>query len=161
MVNVQWGKAEMIPARALCFYPKWDNTLQKNVPHALVHTVDENIIGKKFPGGYKDSILTRHYKMQYQRRMPTILSVPVASIDSAVVGFLHKRSPKLFDHESPGVMIVRPRNEWAYIWLAWNEELSKANRKRSNDYVSLSDEKLLSSIRKNIKEKLEIDISLT
>jgi hypothetical protein len=32
---------------------------------------------------------------------------------------------------------------------------------RSNDYVSLSDEKLLSSIRKNIKEKLEIDISLT
>ena len=161
LVNVQWGETEMIPARVLCFYPKWDNILQKNFPYALVHTVDESIIGKKFPGGYKDSILTRHYKMQYQRRMPTILRVPVASIDSAVVGYLHKRSPKLFDHESPGVMIVRPRNEWAYIWLAWNEELSKANRRRSNDYVSLSDEKLLSLIRKNIKEKLEIDISLT
>jgi hypothetical protein len=163
LVNVQWGNPEMIPARALCFYPKWDDTLQKMVPHALVHSVDENIIGKKFPGGYKDSILTRHYKMHYHRRMPTILSIPVASIDSAVMGFLHKPTKKLFDHESPGVMIVRPRNEWAYIWLAWNEELSKANKNshKTNVYVSLSDEKLLSLIRKNIKEKLEIDISLT
>jgi hypothetical protein len=153
----------MIPARALCFYPKWDNFLQKMVPYALVHGVDQSIIGKKLSGGHKDSILTRHYKMQYQRRMPTILSVPVASIDSAVVGFMHKPTPKLFDPESTGVMIVRPRNEWAYIWLAWNEELSKANWRstRNNEYVSLSNEKLLSSIRKNIKEKLEIDISLT
>jgi hypothetical protein len=163
LVNVQWGETEMIPARALCFYPKWDNFLQKMVPYALVHGVDQSISGKKLSGGYKDSILTRHYKMQYQRRMPTILSVPVASIDSAVVGFMHKPTPQLFDPESTGVMIVRPRNEWAYIWLAWNEELSKANRRstRNNEYVSLSNEKLLSSIRKNIKEKLEIDISLT
>jgi hypothetical protein len=163
LVNVQFGEPEMIPARALCFFPKWDDHLQKRVPHALVHCVDHKIVGKRFPGDYKDSILVRHYKMHYQRRMPTILSVPVASIDSAVVGFLHKPTTKLFDHESPGVMIIRPRNEWAYIWLAWNEELSETNRKRSrtNGYVSLSDDGLLSRIRKNIKEKLEIDISLT
>ena len=63
-------------------------------------------------------------------------------------------------------MIVRPRREWAYLWIAWNEELQKANvidtskRKKKQVYVSLGNKELMKNVRENAEQKLEIPINL-
>jgi hypothetical protein len=168
-VNVQWLSGIMFPARVLCFYTKKDEDgVQK--PYALVHGVDESSQGKvRFT---VDSLLTTHFRMAYISRngrglsVPFIQSVPVESIDSAVMGCLHKPSKLLFDSTCREVMIVRPRSEWAYLWLAWNEELEKANRidtvksKKKRVYVSLGDKAIISKVRVNAEKKLQLPIDL-
>ena len=168
-VNVQWDSGIMFPARVLCFYNKIDEDGELK-PHALVHEVDKNSKGKV---RYTiDSLLTTHFQMAYITRnsrsssVPLIQSVPVECIDSSVMGYLHKPSESLFDVSCKDIMIVRPRSEWAYLWIAWNEELQKANvidtskRKKKQVYVSLGNKELMKNVRENAEQKLEIPINL-
>jgi hypothetical protein len=76
------------------------------------------------------------------------------------MGYLHKPSKLLFDPTCKEVMIVRPRNEWAYLWLAWNEELEEANKGKKRVYVSLGDKAIISKVWANAEKKLEIPIEL-
>jgi hypothetical protein len=170
-VQVQW-ESGMFPARVLCFYNKIDENGDQK-PYALVHVVDENSKGK-VPGTV-ESLLTTHFRMAYYSRRrngrfvythPVIRSIPVESIDSSVMGCLHKPSKLLFDPNGREVMIVRPRNEWAYLWLAWNEVLRDANkidtskRRKKIVYVSLGDNEIIRLVRANVEKKLEIPIEL-
>jgi hypothetical protein len=158
-VNVQWEN--LLPARVLCFFNKREG--DDDEPQALVHGVDERSVGK-LSKGFSNSILTTHYRMDYLGEIPIIHSIPVASIDSAIMAFLHEPSELMFNAKSTGVMAVRPRNEWAYFWLAWNEELELKNRdqskKKKPKYVSLADRNLLQAVRANAHKKLEIPITL-
>jgi hypothetical protein len=77
------------------------------------------------------------------------------------MGCLHKPSELLFNPEGREVMIVRSRNEWAYLWLAWNEELELANKRKKKLYVSLGDNDIIRRVRANAEKKLEIPIDLT
>jgi hypothetical protein len=169
-VNVQWVSGLMFPARVICFYNKIEADGTRK-PYALVHGVDEKTKGKVQSS--VDSLLTTHFRMAYITRrnsrakpVPLIQSVPVASIDSAVMGYHKQPSKILFDCTCREVMIVRPRSEWAYLWLAWNEELQKANKRETTDfrrkkvYVSLGNKSLISNVRLNVEQKLEIPIDL-
>jgi hypothetical protein len=163
-VNVRW-ESGMFPAKVLCFYNKTEVDGERT-PYALVHVVDEHSKGKVRTT--VDSLLTTHFRMAYIRRNgrvasydPLIRSVPVESIDSAVMGCLHKPSELLFNPEGREVMIVRSRNEWAYLWLAWNEELELANKRKKKLYVSLGDNDIIRRVRANAEKKLEIPIDLT
>jgi hypothetical protein len=153
----------MLPARALCFYRKGEG--DDNDPYALVHGIDERRIGSLNKEGFVNSLLTTHYHMEYHSRKPVINSIAVASIDSAIMAFLHEPSLSLFDANCSGVMAVRPRNEWAYLWLAWNEELQSKNGEQSKEkkqiYVSLADRNLLTKVRDNAEKKLAIPITLS
>jgi hypothetical protein len=168
-VNVQW-ESGMFPSRVLCFYNKIEDDGERK-PYALVHAVDEKSMGR-VPNTVS-SLLTTHFRMAYipsngrgSSFKPSIRSVPVESIDSAVMGCLHKPSKVLFDHTCREVMIARPRNQWAYFWLAWNEVLEEANKvhtaKRGKPrlYASLGDKAIISKVRANAEKKLEIPIEL-
>jgi hypothetical protein len=159
-VNVQY-EGELLPARALCFYRKKEEE-GVDVPYALVHGIDKK---RKMSRDFVNSLLTTHYHMHYRSNTkPVINSIPVASIDCAIMAFLHEPSELLFDANCSGIMAVRHRNEWAYLWLAWNEELRAKNGEQSegkkNNYVSLADANLLRKVRDNAKKKLEIPKNL-
>ena len=128
---------------------------------ALVHVVDEKSQGKV--SGFLDSPLTCHYYMKYLRGQPVLHSVPLASINSGLLCVLHVHSSLLFDPIHKGVMVVRPRNEWAYVWLAWNEVLVEANsedkfrrskRRPHRRYVSMGDKQLLKRVIQKSDELL-------
>ena len=125
---------------------------------ALVHTVDHLSVGK-IPGR-SDTLLTRHYRMQYDAKgKPVTHVVPVASIDSPVRCFAHVPSDRLFDYDSPGIMYVLPRNDWAYMWLALNEALMESNsnsrvKHRKGKLISLCSTQWLESVRQRYRKYL-------
>jgi hypothetical protein len=63
-------------------------------------------------------------------------------------------------------MIVQPRSEWAYLWIAWYEELEKADNfsavgnKKTKVDVLLGDKEIISKVRLNAEEKLKLPIDL-
>jgi len=147
--NVQWeddvGGTYFLPGRCLAFYKK------NHICMALVHSVDINSDGR-LPR-YQNSILTTHYKMQVARNgAPVVYSINCASIDSALLWFDHDLDPP-----SDGittVMIVRPRNEWAYAWYVWNKYLRVKNSNRSvtKPMVDLGKEEDIRKVRKEISQ---------
>eukprot|EP00980_Cylindrotheca_fusiformis_P011166 scaffold2562_cov78-Cylindrotheca_fusiformis.AAC.2 len=185
-VDIQWDNG-CHPGRALGFYKKKDGETGEQVIFAVVHVADEQ--SKNNIRGTIPAILTDHYKMKYggpgssSPRAPAIQSVPLASINTSILAYQHQPTPNLFDHRTPNIMTVRPRNEWAYIWLAWTEELKKANDKvlrhkpLQQSYtkgestknvlappkvdrtvahlVPLKDRKLWQSVRENLQGKLD------
>eukprot|EP00980_Cylindrotheca_fusiformis_P005080 scaffold1076_cov81-Cylindrotheca_fusiformis.AAC.4 len=180
-VDIQWEDG-CHPGRALGFYKKKDEETGETVLYALVHVVDEQT-ENKVPGTIT-SMLTDKYCMKYERTtrgyVPVIRIVPLASINTSILAYLLQPASQLFDHRNKHVMALRPRNEWAYIWLAWTEELVKANskllndeslqhlpesftdeelqknkkKKRSTEFVPLNDKVLWKSVRENLESKL-------
>lgn len=165
-VQIQWEESSH-PAKVVCFYRK---TCGDPADHqddsslcALVHVVDEKSSGKV--KGYTNTFLSTHYNLKYERGQPTLYSVPVASIDSAILVFPHDSPTTLFNSNKRGVCVVRPRNEWAYLWLAWNDVLKEENsdcahqnRKRREDcrYVSFNTR----SVLQKVKNKLSVYLSM-
>jgi hypothetical protein len=158
-VNVQW-ETGMFPAKCICFYKKHSSDGDQNLM-AVVHIVDEKSQGKV--AGFVDSPLTCHYYMKYLRGQPVLHSIPLASIDSGLLCVWHVHSSLLFDRINKGVMVVRPRNEWAYVWLAWNDVLVDANseekfrkskRRPHRRYASLGDKALIKSVIQRTDELL-------
>jgi hypothetical protein len=166
-VEVKWEDS-LYPAKVVCFYKK---SVQGSVDAddgsnlcALVHVVDEKTMGKV--KGFSNTFLSTHYNLKYERGQPTLYSVPLASIDCAILAFPHESHASLFNPNKRGVCVVRPRNEWAYLWLAWNDVLTAENslvshqaRKRRNDrrYVSFNGHHIV----QKVKNKLQAYLSIT
>lgn len=159
-VNVQWEDTGMFPAKCVCFYKKQNEDGGKTFM-AIVHVVDEKSRGK-IPG-FADSPLTCHYYMKYHRGQPVLHSVPLASINSGLLCVQHVHSSLLFDRTNKGVMVVRPRNEWAYVWHVWNNVLVEANsdekfrkskRRPHRRYVSMGDKTIIKSVIQKSEEML-------
>ena len=157
--NIQW-ESGMFPAKCICFYRKPSLDGDQHLM-ALVHVVDEKSQGKV--PGFLDSPLMSHYYMKYLRGQPVLHSIPLASINSGLLCVSHIHSSMLFDRNNKGVMVVRPRNEWAYVWLAWNEVLVEANseekfrrskRRPHRRYVSMGDKQVIKSVIQKSDELL-------
>jgi hypothetical protein len=154
-VNIQWeddvnGDSYLLPAQVLAFYQRNGECM------AIVQSVELESDGKV--PGYANSVLTTHYNMQCTRSgVPILYSVLCASIESTVLGIDHKTSSCILDRSRRTVMIVRPRNEWAYTWYVWNKHLrtKNINRTQAKPYVDLGKEELVSKIRKLVKVTLK------
>ena len=160
-VNIIWEGGQIYPARCMCFYNKYDENGIESL-HALVHVTDETTCGRV--KGFTNSVLTTHYKMKYHRSQPVFYSVMLEAIDCAVLCFQHVPSNTLFDPYNAGLMTVRPRNEWAYAWLAWTEILEEQNaeakyrrskRRQARRYVSMGDPRIIKMVQANVESYLE------
>ena len=159
-VNIVW-EGGTYPARCVCFFKKYHDEGVESL-HALVHVTDETTFGRV--PGFTNSLLTTHYKMKYHRSQPVFYVVKLESIDSAILCYPHVPVNTLFDPFYAGVMIVRPRNEWAYVWLAWTEVLEEENsetkyrrskRRPARRYVSIGDPKMVKKAQAKVKSYLE------
>ncbi len=118
-VNVKWDEnpPRLYPARCLAFYKKRNSDNESVQIMALIHGAD------KYKGHasslFTDTLLTSHHVFEYtSTKKPKIYAIPVASIESAVMCFYHQPSKDkntLFDATHNGFMMIRPRNEWAYV----------------------------------------------
>ena len=149
--NVQWedemGGTYYLPGLCLAFYKKNQTCM------ALLQSVDMKSEGKV--PRYQNSILTTHYKMQVTRSgAPVVYSINCASIDSSLLWFDHEINHPNDTFIRRSVMIVRPRNEWAYAWYVWNQYLRVKNTNRSitKPMVDLGREEDIVKVRKNISE---------
>jgi hypothetical protein len=162
--NISWERVEdgvtgtyLLPARCVCFFRKETSGVHEIM--ALIHTVDHLSIGK-IPGR-TDTLLTRHYRMQYNNMgVPVMHVIPVASIDSAIRCFPHVASNGLFDRESAGITYLLPRNHWAYMWMAMNDVLLESNsdnkvKQRKGTLVSLCNSNWLDSVRQRYEKYLK------
>lgn len=145
-VNIQWeddeGEAYFLPARCLAFYRKSNECM------VLVHSVDVKSNGRV--PGYRNSILTTHFKMHCSRNgTPVVYSINCASIDSSLLCYTQGSGD---DPSKGSVMIVRPRNEWAYAWYVWNQclRVKNSNRSSTKPMVDLGNEDMVGKVRKEI-----------
>ena len=151
-VNVQWedenGASYLLPAQCLAFYKKNNGCM------AVVQSVDQDSVGKV--PRCMDSVLTTHYHMQCTKSgVPVLYCVNCASIDSPIMAIDHKAGTMVLDESrTRSVMIVRPRNEWAYAWYAWNQYLMIKNKNRTlaRPYVNLGTETMVSKVRGMIRD---------
>jgi hypothetical protein len=160
-VMIKW-EVGMYPAKVVCLYQKHvDDETGPAGLFALVHVVDERTAGKV--KGFSNTLLCTHYNMSYNRRQPTLYKVPLESIEHTVLAFPHEPNPTLFNHNKLGVTIVRPRNEWAYLWIAWNDVLKEENstefhteRRRRDDrrFVSLNTKSVIEKVRGKLEDML-------
>lgn len=155
-VNIIWEGGQVYPARCVCFYKKYDESEIESL-YALVHVTDETTFGRV--SGFTNSLLTSHYKMKYHRNQPVFYAVKLEAIDSAVLCYPHVPTNSLYDPYNSGMMIIRPRNEWAYVWLAWTEVLKEENseskfhrrkRRQNRRYVSLCDPKVVKKVHARV-----------
>lgn len=118
-----------LPAKCLCFYrtvsheesdpPRYDYM-------ALIHSVDIESVGKF--KDRKDTLLTRHYRMEYQENnKPRTHVVDLGSIDKAIRCFPHSPNNGLFITATIGITYVLPRSHWPYVWMATNQCLEESN----------------------------------
>lgn len=169
-VNVKWDvqpEPKLFPARCLAFYQKNDCDDPVGSPQlmALVHGADS----KRPEGtGRRDStMLTSQFFLEYTNtKKPKIYAIPVTTIESAVLCFPHEPSPRqdassLFDSRNVGIMVVRPRNEWAYVWMAWIDTLRESNCstrvKKRKAYVDLGGPNEMRGVTKKLAMYLKPD----
>lgn len=153
-VNIQWedenGEPYFLPAQCLAFYKKNDECM------VLIHSVDMNSDGRIT--SHRNSILTTHYKMQCTRNnIPVTYSINCASIDSALLCFNHETNQTSTKDACRTVMIVRPRNEWAYAWYVWNQHLRAKNSKCSHTkpMVDLGNDEMIVKVRKEVEKTIK------
>ena len=147
--NIQWedetGETYSLPARCLAFYRK------NNECMVLVQSVDIQSEGKI--AGCRNSILTSHFKMQCSRNgAPVLYAINCASIDSTLLCFDLQMDIQYGDEAKRSVMVVRPRNEWAYAWYVWNQclRVKNANRTVTKPMVDLGSEEMIMKVRGEI-----------
>jgi hypothetical protein len=144
--NIQWeddnAGSYLLPAKCVLFYKK------NNECMALIHSVDTKTEGKV--AGRRNSILTSHYRMQCDRNgHPVLYSINCASIDSSLLCFTRDTGNEI---SKESVMVVRPRNEWAYAWYVWNQYLrtKNCNRTVAKPMIDLGNEDMIVKVRKEI-----------
>ena len=147
--NIHWedemGETYSLPARCLAFYRK------NNECMVLVQSVDIQSHGRV--AGCRNSILTSHYKMQCSRNgTPVLYAITCASIDSTLLCFDLQMDIQSVNDSTRSVMVVRPRNEWAYAWYVWNQclRVKNANRTITKPMVDLGNEEMIVKVRKEI-----------
>ena len=82
-----------------------------------------------------------------------VYSINCASIDSALLWFDNDPAIARLDPSRRSVMIVRPRNEWAYAWYVWNQCLRVKNSKRTitKPMVDLGNGDIITKVRMGIE----------
>jgi hypothetical protein len=165
-VQVQWEESSY-PAKVVCFYKKTCQCSESDEGsnlRALVHVVDEKSLGKV--KGYSNTFLFSYYNLKYDRGQPTLYSIPLGSIDYAILAYAHESHETLFNPTKRGICVVRPRNEWAYLWVAWNDVLTEENtqaahqaRKRRDDrrFVSFNGRQIIQKVKNKLEFYLSID----
>jgi hypothetical protein len=151
--NIQWEEnatSYLLPAQCLTFFKR------NNECMAVIQSVEQQSCGKVTP--YSNSILSTHYYMQCNRSgTPALYTVNCASIDSTVLGIYHDPSLNVLEFSRRrSVMIIRPRNEWAYGWYVWNQHLriKNTNRTRTKPFVDLGSGNMVSKVRELIDEAI-------
>ena len=163
--NVSWERVingniqtYLLPAKCCCFFRKAGDHNGEQELMALIHTVDQSSAGNV--AGRTDTLLTRHYRMQYNTKgEPVTHVVPVASIDSAVRCFPHTPSKEMFHSRSPGLTYLLPRNHWSYMWMAVNDRLNESNsteklKQRKGKLISMCNSHWLESVRRTYETYL-------
>ena len=163
--NVTWEKlvngvveTYLLPARCLCFFRKVEQHTGTQEILALIHSVDQYSNGKI--DGRPDTLLTRNYRMEFDNRgRPITHVVPVASIDCSIRCFPHFPTKKLFNHASPGITYLLPRNHWSYMWMALNDSLKETNsvekiKQRKGKLNSLCSNQWLEHVREKYTKYL-------
>jgi hypothetical protein len=132
-VNIVWvdshGKKFFLPAKTLCFYES-----EKDGMCALVHSA---VVQRNQS---QDSMLSCSYEMEYTGLKPTITKVEIGSIDRSLLVYEHVPTkgclpPNLDRRGQPPlrVLVVKPRNAWAEIWIKWNRLLRDKNDIREEE----------------------------
>lgn len=180
MVNVKWQMGEhdvtLYPARCLCFYTKKDPESGGILDYkALVHGT--NLPDPGTACIHNDTLLTSNYYFEWDSHPkrkrnedtpivpPKIYSVSLSAIEETLLWYPHisshqngGRTPP-FHHLNTGIKIVRPRYQWAYLWMAWNKALRQRNKStvsQKKPLVELNDDHLVRQIRKKLVEYLNI-----
>jgi hypothetical protein len=127
--ETEGGGTEDYPAKVLALYEDSNSGTLK----ALIHSVDYKMETAK-EGPFGDSRLITHYRLQFDNRGDAnLMTVPFTSIVRCVVGYetcLYNnpivprvRSPER--QKAHTVMIVRPRDQWAKLFVDWMRELKE------------------------------------
>lgn len=162
-VNVKWmlegNKTLVYPARCLGFYKKKDIKDGSVQIMALVHGTDK----PKSTGGTSslDTMLTLHYWLEYdaETKKPKIYTVSISTIESVALCFHHQFREKdetLFPRDKSGLMLVRPRSDWSYVWMVWNQVLQKSNSRsgvgRRKSFIGLGNRGVVGKVKKKLEE---------
>ena len=152
------GDTNYEPARVLSFY-SGENDKQK---YALVHT-SSTLKGRE----YQDTLLIAHRHLEYLGKdsaTPRVSSIELESIERPLMTIPHRSTKTMFDASNNGFMCVRPRDEWSYLWIAWNDILMKKNknvgsiigkRKTMGKYINLNDTTMICETRESVTRMLE------
>jgi hypothetical protein len=88
----------------------------------------------------QDSMLSCSYEMEHSGLKPTITKVEIRSIDRSLLVCEHVPTkgcipPNLDRRGQPPsrVLVVKPRNAWAEIWIKWNRLLRDKNGTREEE----------------------------
>ena len=88
----------------------------------------------------QDSMLSCSYEMEYTGLKPTITKVEIGSIDRSLLVYEHVPTkgclPRNLDRRGQPplrVLVVKPRNAWAEIWIKWNRLLRDKNDIREEE----------------------------
>ena len=154
-VNVQWldeddGHPYILPAQCLAFYEHKEECM------AVVQCVDRWSTGQVT--GYRDTVLVSHYDMDCTRSgAPLLYTINCGTIDCCVIGLNHKPDSCILDRKRRSVLIVRPRNEWAYAWYVWNELLQRRNNPnaKTKPFVDLGTQEMVKTVRKMLHECIQ------
>jgi hypothetical protein len=86
------------------------------------------------------SMLSCTYEMEYSGLKPTISKVEIGSIDRTLIVYEHVPTkgclPPDLDRRQQHplrVLVVKPRNAWAEIWIKWHRWLKDKNDNREEE----------------------------
>jgi len=158
------------PARCVAFFE--NKSFSPPQMMAIVHGADVD-------KSDNDTLLASRYVMEYEgdfgNRRPKLYAIDIDSIETVVLclPLIPKEGPfTLFlDEHRAGILALRPRNEWAYVWMAWTEILMKMNAPVTHmaisskkaaaritninpisSYVDLGDSDMIGKVRDNLKK---------
>ena len=121
------GEPLIYPGKILALYEDENGQFR-----ALVHGTKEKIPTKK-EGPHGDTKLVTHYRLEFQPNgHPKLYSLEIEKILSIIVGYeanVYPEEPLVPRVRSPvqqkkhTLMVIRPREEWAKLYLDWTREL--------------------------------------
>ena len=137
------GDANLHPAKLLAFFTDGSPGLK-----ALVHSVEEKMASKK-ESKYGDSQLLTHYRRQFiptgprgrRQATPKLYQLRADSVKRTALAYEaipNKTSPlpvpfpfaNRFEHT---VSVVRPRSDWAELYLDWTKVLKERHENESGN----------------------------
>ncbi|MFM8622264.1 MAG: hypothetical protein ACKOB3_02645, partial [Holophagaceae bacterium] len=146
------------PGRCLGFYKKKipaspPNQEEKIQLMVLVHGADV------LRTNHRETVLFSHYFLQYSQGplSPKIYALEIEDILCPIFCVFKNPHETLFDPNKNQFLAVRPRKEWAHIWITWNEALKEANSKTQVDartggkLINMADKNLIESVRKKLE----------
>ena len=116
----------MYPGKVLALYEDLDGVFK-----ALIHSTDYKTTNK-VEGPFGDSRLVTHYRLHFDSsRDPKLYSIPFENIMGCVMAYkavlydepLVKKVRAPAARRQHTVMVIRPRQDWAMLFVHWMKEL--------------------------------------